>query len=297
MAVLIEENPVVAAPDRAGGGSSSGLLPDLLHDAWKHLVLLLLAALTFYPIFFMIMTSFKDTNEFYHTFWWFALPLHAENYSAAWDNISHYVGNSILICTTTMISVLVFSSLSAYVFARYRFLGREILFYGVLAILMVPGVLTLVPTFLLVKDLGLLNTYWVMILPYIAGGQAFAIFLLRGFFASLPEELFESARVDGASAFRSYLHLALPLSKPILSVIALTNFLGNWNEFLWPLVTISDDAVKPITTGLLQFSSAYGSQTGPLFAAYAIASIPLFVLFVFASGTFVKGVTSGAFKM
>jgi len=296
MATVIEENSAAIA-ERVAGASSRGFLRDLTGDFWKHLILALLAILTFYPIMFMIMTSLKDTPEFNHSFWWFAWPLHGENYSTAWETVSHYVGNSLLVCVVTMVGVLIFSSLSAYVFARYRFLGREILFYGVLAILMVPGVLTLVPTFLMVKDLGMLNTYWAMILPYMAGGQAFAIFLLRGFFASLPEELFESARVDGASAFQSYLSIALPLSKPILSVIALTNFLGNWNEFLWPLVTISDDAVKPVTTGLLQFSSQYGSQTGPLFAAYAIASIPLFILFIFASGTFVKGVTSGAFKM
>jgi ABC-type glycerol-3-phosphate transport system permease component len=143
----------------------------------------------------------------------------------------------------------------------------------------------------------LLNSYWALILPNIAGGQVLAIFLLRGFFASLPEELFESARMDGAGMFQVYRNIALPLSRPILSVIAITTFLSCWNEFLWPLVTINIDAVKPITTGLLQFNSQYGSQTGILFASYVLSSLPLVVLFLFASSTFVKGITSGALKM
>ena len=296
MATLIDQSRA-AEPERVAGVSSRGFLRDLASDFWKYVVLLVLAVLTFYPIFFMVETSFKDTPQFYHSFWWFAWPLHLENYSTAWGAVSHYVVNSLLVCITSLAGVLLFSSLSGYVFARYRFFGREVLFYAVIAILMVPNVLTLVPTFLLVRNLGLLNTYWAMILPYIAGGQVFAIFLLRGFIASLPEEVFESARVDGASAFQSYLYIAIPLSLPILSVIAVTNFLGNWNEFLWPLVTINDDAIKPITTGLLQLSSQYGSQTGALFASYVIASLPLFILFMFASRTFVKGITSGAFKM
>jgi multiple sugar transport system permease protein/raffinose/stachyose/melibiose transport system permease protein len=266
-------------------------------DWWKHAILGVFGILTFYPLFFAVETSLKDVNQFLHSFWWFSWPLHFGNYSQAWSKVGYYMGNSLIICSASTIGVLALGSLAGYAFARYRFVGRETLYYAVLMIMMVPTVLTLVPLYLLVKDMRLLNSYWALILPNIAGGQVLAIFLLRGFFASLPEELFESARMDGAGMFQVYRNIALPLSRPILSVIAITTFLSCWNEFLWPLVTINIDAVKPITTGLLQFNSQYGSQTGILFASYVLSSLPLVVLFLFASSTFVKGITSGALKM
>lgn len=266
-------------------------------DWWKHAILAVFGILTFYPLVFAIQTSLKTVNQFVHSFWWFSWPLHFENYTEAWDKVSYYMGNSLIVCTISTVGVLVLGSLSGYAFARYRFLGKEILYYTVLIIMMVPTVLTLVPLYLLVKDMHLLNSYWALILPNIAGGQVLAIFLLRGFFSSLPEELFESVRIDGAGTFQAYRHIALPLSRPIMSVIAITSFLAFWNEFLWPLVTINIDAVKPITTGLLQFNSEYGSDTGVLFAAYVLSSVPLIILFLFASSTFVKGITSGALKM
>jgi multiple sugar transport system permease protein/raffinose/stachyose/melibiose transport system permease protein len=270
---------------------------DWRSDWWKHAILAVFGIFTFYPLFFAVETSLKDVNQFLHSFWWFSWPLHFDNYSEAWGKVDYYMGNSLIVCSASTLGVLGLGSLAGYAFARYRFLGKEFLYYAILVIMMVPTVLTLVPLFLLVKDLRLLNSYWALILPNVAGGQVFAIFLLRSFFSSIPEELFESARLDGAGVFQAYRHVALPLSRPILSVIAITTFLSCWNEFLWPLVTINIDSVKPITTGLLQFSSQFGSQTGILFAAYVLSSVPLVILFIFASSTFVKGITSGALKM
>jgi ABC-type glycerol-3-phosphate transport system permease component len=163
---------------------------------------------------------------------------------------------------------------------------------------MIPGVLTLIPTFLLVKNMGLLNTYWVLILPYIAGGQAFAIFVLRSFIASQPEEIFESARIDGAGEFRIYATITLPMAKPILGTLAILSLLSSWNDYIWPSVTLRTPQLWTISLQLVSFSSQWASlqQYGPMFAGYVIASIPLLILFIFTMRLFIEGLASGAIK-
>ncbi|HSI72027.1 MAG TPA: carbohydrate ABC transporter permease, partial [Fimbriimonas sp.] len=151
--------------------------------------------------------------------------------------------------------------------------------------------------FLWVKQLGLLNTYWVLILPYIAGGQIFAIFVFKGFFDGLPGELFESARMDGAGHFRQYWHLVLPLSKQIVAVVLIVNVLGTWNNFLWPFITNTDSKYHVISSGLFTMSgSAVASNYASMYAAYILSSIPMLILFLYATKPFMSGVTSGAFK-
>jgi ABC-type glycerol-3-phosphate transport system permease component len=160
-------------------------------------------------------------------------------------------------------------------------------------------VLTLVPSFLWVKKLGLINSYWVLILPYVAGGQIIAIFLMKGFFDGLPQELFESARLDGAGHFAQYWHIVLPLSRQILAVVVIVNILGTWNNFLWPQIANPDQAYAVVSTGLYlmsQTQSQGGGDASTMFAAYVISAIPLLILFIYATRPFMTGVTSGAFK-
>lgn len=215
----------------------------------------------------------------------------------AWQTIRPYVLNSLVVSLTTAGGVLLLGSLTAYVLSRQRFFGSKVLYYYIIGTMMFPGVLTLVPSFMLVKQLGLLNTYWAMILPYIAGGQVFAIFIFKSFFDGLPEELFESARLDGAGHFQLYRHIVLPLSKPILSVVAVMSILGTWNEFLWPFITNTEGKYHVIASGLYVLAtSPYASNFSTLFAAYVLSSVPLLLLFVYATKPFIQGVTSGAFK-
>ncbi len=270
----------------------------LRHDLAIHIILILAAILTFYPFFFMVMTSFKATPDFQHNFWGLPQWVQLSNYSDAWTRIKGYVINSLIVSTTSAAGVLLIGSISAFVFARFRFPGREALFLLLLALLMIPGILTLVPAFLLVKRLGLMNTYGALILPYVAGGQIFAIFVMRSFFASLPEELFESARIDGANTFRLYSNICLPLSKPILVTIAIMNILGTWNDYIWPLVTIPDGKRWTISVGIVSFGSQYiGTESwGPMYAGYVLASLPLIILFMFTMRYFIAGLTSGAIK-
>ncbi|MBI4560346.1 MAG: carbohydrate ABC transporter permease, partial [Candidatus Hydrogenedentes bacterium] len=171
------------------------------------------------------------------------------------------------------------------------------IFYFIISTLMFPGVLTLVPSFFLVKSLGLLNTYWAMILPYVAGGQVFAIFVFKSFFDGIPEDLFESARIDGAGHLQVYWHLVLPLSKSILAVVLIMNFLGTWNNFLWPFITNTEGKYHVIASGLYVLAtSPYASNFNTLLAAYMISSIPLLILFVYATQPFIQGITTGALK-
>jgi ABC-type glycerol-3-phosphate transport system permease component len=218
-----------------------------------------------------------------------------------WRVFRPYMLNSLIVSLSSAFGVVLVGSISAYVFSRYRFPGHKALFLVVLSFMMIPGVLTLVPSFLWVKQLGLINSYWVLILPYVAGGQIMAIFLMKGFFDGLPQELFESARLDGAGHLQQYWHIVLPLSRQIIAVVVIVNILGTWNNFLWPQIANPNSKYAVVSTGLFLLSQTQGAGVGgadksTMFAAYVIASIPLLLLFVYATKPFMTGVTSGAFK-
>lgn len=268
-------------------------------DSWGlgwRLALALILFLTFFPFMFLVITSLKDTHQFYHTFWLPAWPVSWGNYARAFADLKGYIFNSIFVTAVSISGILTCSTITGFLFARYRFPGREIVYYMMLAMIMVPGVLMLIPQFVWVQQLGLLNTYYVMILPYIAGMQVMGMFLLRGFFAQLDQALFESAQVDGAGIFRQLWHIALPLSKPVLGVVSIVSALGVWNSFLWPLVTVSDENLLVLTVGMLRYNSRVVNQYGPMFAGYVISAIPLGILFLLFTRAFMKGVTSGALK-
>jgi ABC-type glycerol-3-phosphate transport system permease component len=288
-----------------------------LQDFFIHAALIAVLALTLLPFVFLINNSFRTNAEMNHSF--FGLPTAAlqavgaappppadakpplkqlvESYEYAWEVLRPYVLNTIFVATVTAFGVVLLGSVAAYVLARYRFPGSKALFLLIVSFMMIPGVLTLVPSFMWVKQLGLLNTYWVLILPYIAGGQVFAIFVFKGFFDGLPAELFESARMDGAGHFAQYWHLVLPLSRPILGVVLIVNVLGTWNNFLWPFVTNTDAKYHVISSGLFRMSaSSVSANYASMYAAYILASIPMLILFLYATKPFMSGVTSGAFK-
>jgi ABC-type glycerol-3-phosphate transport system permease component len=168
--------------------------------------------LSFATIALMIFLSLKDNGQIYGRFWSLPDPFLWENYRDGWQRMDRYVVNSLLYSLASVAGVVFLSSLSGYVFARHHFPGKEVIYVAILALLMVPGVLTLIPAFVLVRDLGLTNTPWVLILPWTAGGQVFGILLCRSYFATLPQELFDAAKVDGASEIQQYARIALPPS-------------------------------------------------------------------------------------
>ena len=219
-------------------------------------------------------------------------------YRYAWGILRPYMINRFLVSICTMLGVVLVGSVSAYVLARYRFPGSRALFLAIISFMMIPGILTLVPSFLWMKTLGLLNSYWVLILPMVAGGQVMAIFLFKSFFDGLPQELFESARLDGASHLRQYWHIVLPLSKQVMAVVIIVNLLGTWNSFLWPFIVNSDSRYYTVAQGLYVMNQQLQvtANQSTMFAAYVLASLPLLVLFIYATKPFMAGVTSGAFK-
>lgn len=252
--------------------------------------------LSFFPMLIMIMTSFKSNLQISLGLFKFQTPIFWNNYSKAFHVVLPYTVNSLLIAAFVVVGVIILASLASYAFARYPFPGKEFLYYLVIALMMVPPVLTLIPTFKVAVALELLNTRAVVILPQIATGCIMAVFLLRSFFSTLPEELFESLRIDGAKEITILWHLVIPLSKPILGTIAVINFHHSWNDYIWPLITISKPELKPIATGIMMFTNQYASDYGPMMAAYVIASVPLMVIIGFSMRYFVQGLTGGSIK-
>jgi ABC-type glycerol-3-phosphate transport system permease component len=259
--------------------------------------LVLLLFLTLVPVAFMLITSVKNRGQIFTQFWALPRPPLWTNYLLGWRGMRSYILNSLIFGTISVLGVVFLSSLAGYVFARHKFPGKELIYVIILSLLMIPGVLTLIPSFVLVRQLGLLDTPWALILPWTAGGQVFGILLCRSFFATLPNELFEAGRIDGASEFALYARVALPLSWPILITLAIMHFVGTYNDFIWPLVTITDPAKQVVGVGLRQFVNQWGVvDIGGQMAGYAVAVVPLLILFTFGMKYYIQGVTSGALK-
>ncbi len=276
---------------------SSAKWKPVLNQTLLIVTLAVLLALSFITIILMVFLSLKDNGQIYGRFWNPPDPIIWENYRTGWESMRRYVLNSLLYSFASVVGVVFLSSLSGYVFARHKFPGKEAIYLMILALLMVPGILTLIPAFVLVRDLGLLDTPWALILPWTAGGQVFGILLCRSFFATLPQDLFDAAKIDGAGEIEQYRRIALPLSWPILVTLAIMHLVSTYNDFIWPLLTISDPSIQVVTVGLTQFTTEFGIVNwGPRMAAYAVSSLPLVILFTFGMRYYVRGLTSGALK-
>jgi multiple sugar transport system permease protein/raffinose/stachyose/melibiose transport system permease protein len=285
--------PVVRPTSRAAGRRSP------FRFQWGIVITLsVLGFLTFVPVLMLLQLSLKDMQQMADSMWLPAFPLFFNNYPKAFYLMVPYAINSVLFVLGTVTVSITFSVLSSYALARYDFPGREFFFMAILALLMIPGVLTLITSFVVVVSLGMNNTLFGIWLPMAAGAQAFQIIILRTFFASLPQELFEAGRLDGASELRMLVQIALPLSKPILLTLVVLQIMGVWNEFIWPIMVLSNPDRYPIILGVLRLSQLITARDpGATYAGYVIAGIPIFVLFIFTSRAFIRGLTSGAIKM
>jgi multiple sugar transport system permease protein len=189
---------------------------------------------------------------------------------------------------------LVFCSLAGYAFARIKFFGRGIVFVAILATLMVPFQVTIIPTFLIVRQLGMIDTLGALIVPNLAG--AFGIFMLRQFFLTLPIELEEAARIDGASRLGVLMKIVLPLSGPALATLAVITFLWTWNDFLWPLIVISSANNMTLQLGMATFQGAHQSNTNLLMAANVMSVLPMLFVFFVAQRYFIRGIATTGLK-
>ena len=261
------------------------------------LVLGILLILTYVPLVYLAILSLKDNGQIYGRFWSLPNPVRWANFVYGAQAIWRPMLNSVLTTTVSTAGTLLFASLSGYVFARHRFPGKELIYTAILALLMIPPILTLVPAYVLIYNLHLQNTYWALILPWTSGGQVFALLLCRSFFATLPEEFFDAARIDGASELAVFLRIAVPLSVPILVTVAVVRLVTTYNQFMWPLVVMSSPSKQVVAVALTQFTSDMGiTDIGPQMAAYVLAAVPLIVLFSLGMKQYVQGITAGGLK-
>ena len=262
----------------------------------KHALVALVLVLAFVPLWITFVISFKSNQQFAGAPLTPTFPLHFENWAIGWNTISGYIANSIVISVLAVVLTLVPAILSAFVFARYRFPGKAVLWYALLGLLFMPGIMNLVPLFTLLRDLSMLNSMLALSTLYAVGGQVFCVFVLRNFIEDMPQDLFEAAQVDGASPLQQIRSLVIPMSGSILGTLAILRFLACWNSFIMPLVMLSSEYKQVIPVGLMRLDGEYIKLWGPMMASFSIAAIPLVIIFLFTMRLFVKGLTAGAVK-
>lgn len=262
----------------------------------KHAAIWGVLSFAFLPLYLMLVVSLKSNPQFYQSPIGATSPAHWENWKFAWEAITPTVANSMFVsCSSTFLTILL-ALLGAYFFARYRMPLSTFLWNAILLLMMMPAIANLVPLFNLLKDLSLLNTLTALIIVGASGGQIFAIFTLRQFVSDIPQDLFEAAEIDGANHFQQMKTIVVPLSGPILGTVGVMHFLSQWNDFVLPLIIMRDHSKLPVMVQLIRMAGEYIKLWGPLMAGYAIASIPIIILFVFSMKLFVKGLTEGAVK-
>ncbi|HKJ90951.1 MAG TPA: carbohydrate ABC transporter permease [Oceanipulchritudo sp.] len=253
----------------------------------------------FVPLFVMVVVSFKTNDQFLENPWFFdaVAEWNWSNYAVAWDNVGGFIWNSVFVSVLGSAITVVIVLLTSYAIARYKFPGRDLIYYLVMATLFLPGsVATLVTLFNLMMNLGLVNSLWGLVVLAAVSGQVAGVFIIRGFIEDIPKELFESAQMDGAGHLLQIRHIIIPLSASIISVTVIMDFLASWNNVIMPMLLIRDEELLTIPVGLFRLDGEYVKQYGPIMAGYVIASIPLLILFLFSMKLFVRGLSAGAIK-
>ncbi|PSR21703.1 MAG: hypothetical protein C7B45_09880 [Sulfobacillus acidophilus] len=266
-----------------------------------YLLLVMLLVLAAYPMIFMVANALKNGDQYtVNPFSFGVAPPFGQFFVLAWEYLEASFFRTFLIIALSLVGVIGFGMLSAYAFARLKFYGKAFLFYAIFGLLLVPGFLTLIPLFLQIKNMGLLDSDWALILPYIAGGQAFAIFVFRTFVQGIPNELFESARLDGANDFQIFQRIVVPLSVPIMITIGLLNITAIYGDYVWPSLVLAPSQ-STVAMAIANFvpppAIVSVNVVNMQFAAYTLAAVPMVLLFLFFMRYFVAGLTSGAIKM
>lgn len=250
------------------------------------------------PMVFMLLSSLKTTREIFQRPFAFPGVFRWDNYAEVWGaaHFGVYFRNSLIVTLASMVLILASATLAAYALGRYQFRGNDLIFLFFLSGIMVPIRLAVIPLFILMRDLRLLETFWSLILVYAASGLPSAIFILTGFFRALPQDLDNAARLDGAGEFGILVRVLLPLVRPALAIVTVYNIIPIWNDFFFPLVFIHQDAVKTLPLGLTVFFGQYQTNWALLFAGLTLAAAPILALYVAMSQQFIKGLTAGAVK-
>lgn len=263
-----------------------------------YLILIIFTLVNAYPIFWMIMNSFKTGQEFALNP--FSIPIKwvLENYSDAWvtANIGKYFFNSLVVGMGAVIIAILTGAFASYFLSRFDFKGRNLLYGFFIIGLLVPIHATLVPMFILMQKLGILNTYWALIFPYVAFNLPITIFLLTSFMSSFSKEIEESAIMDGCGVFRMFWTIILPMSRPAIATAVILNFINNWNEFSFALVLINDKALNTLPLGLANFAGQYTTNYTAQMAGLTMVLIPTILFYLIMEKQIVEGMTEGAVK-
>ena len=273
---------------------------DRLRAAVIQVILLIWMLIVVFPFLWLLYTSFKTDRQIFFSPWLLPHTWHVENYVRAWvgAHIGEFFLNSVVVVAFSLFFTLLLSSMTAYVLARYDFPGRQFLSYGFIAGMTFPVFLALVPLFFLVRTIGLIDSLPGLVVVYVAYSLPFSVFFLTGFFRSLPSELAEAAIIDGASQQQVFWRVMLPLAQPGLVTIGIFNFLGQWNQYILPLVLIQNSAKYVLTQGLayMAIQQYYTNDWSGLFAALVIVMVPTTLVYAVFQGRLARGITVGALK-
>jgi ABC-type glycerol-3-phosphate transport system permease component len=271
-------------------------LPGVLNGAGFAL-LVLGAVVMLLPIFWMVSTSVKSLDNVFTLpiEWWPAQP-NWQNYADAWNQnpFGRYFVNSTIVATATAAINVLLSSLAGYALAKYSFFGKQAIFLCILATLMLPIEVLMVPTFLLVKNLNWLDSYQSLIIP--GAANAFGVFLMRQTMLHVPDPLMDAARIDGASEPRIFFQIVMPLVWPAVLTLALLEFRESWDSFVWPLIVISQNSMRTVSIGLSLFQQENMTNYNQLMAMSSVAMLPMLVLFFFFQRSFIQGIASSGIK-
>lgn len=264
----------------------------------KQAVLLFFTVVALYPVLVTVFTALRPAADVMRSPFGLPTELFLDNLTTAWTRgrFASYLLNSVIITVPTVIGVVVLSCLAGYGISRFRFPGRNVMFYAILLGLTVPFQSVMIPLFYQLLAMGLLSTYWAVILPGIAFGLPFGIFLMQAFFEDLPRELSDAGRVDGCSEWRIFHSIMLPLAWPAVSTLIVFQFVRTWNEFLMPLLYLQNEDLRPVPLGLMFFQGAYTRDIGLISAGVTIALLPVVIIYLIFQRQFVKGLTAGAVK-
>lgn len=262
-----------------------------------YVVLSVAAAAMLVPFLWMLGTAFKSSGQVDAIpIIWLPWPLHIGNFISAWTSVpfGRFFVNTFWVSIVTTVGQIITSVMAGYAFARMRFRGKQALFLLSLATLMIPFQVILIPTFLIVKYLGLVNSLWALIIPNLATG--FGVFLLRQFFLQIPVELEEAATIDGAGRARIIMQIMAPLARPAIATLSLFTFLWSWNSYLWPLIVLNSPTRMTIQVGLSYFQGAHQGEYNIIMAGSFISLIPIVILFFFTQRQLIAGIVAGAVK-
>ena len=264
--------------------------------AW--IVLLLIGLISVWPMYWLFTTAITPTLYAIRTPP-DVLPLHANlsNFHRLFAQATDYgswVVNSVVIATSITLFHIFFDTLAGYTFAKKRFPGRNLLFWIILSTLMVPSYVTIIPMYIVAKNLQLLDTLWAVILPGLA--NVFGIFLMRQYIQTLSSELLDAARIDGCSEFGVFRHIVLPLSKPAIGALAIFTFVRHWNDFFWPLIVLQSSSNYTLPVGVAGLQGEFSTDYGIIFAGAALAALPMIIFFLIFQRYFLEGVRAGAIK-